>query len=105
MRLACSNSLLVRVRAGGAGRPGGVSPIVSKAPSVHPPAAAAPPAAGGRAREGSILGYAFSTRDVAGSVGYSGRPLDIVAAVTPDGIIAGARIVAHEAPILVAASP
>ncbi|HEY4775715.1 MAG TPA: hypothetical protein VIH40_12960, partial [Xanthobacteraceae bacterium] len=68
-------------------------------------AAGDPPAAVVRSREGSILGYAFSTRDVAGSVGYSGRPLDIVAAVTPDGIIAGARIVAHEEPILVIGIP
>ena len=64
-----------------------------------------PPAAIVRARDGRILGYAFSTRDVAGSIGYSGRPLDITAAVTPEGIIAGARIVAHEEPILVIGIP
>ncbi|HET7802717.1 MAG TPA: 4Fe-4S binding protein [Pseudolabrys sp.] len=64
-----------------------------------------PPAAVVRARDGRILGYAFSTRDVAGSIGYSGRPLDITAAVTPDGVIAGARIVAHEEPILVIGIP
>ena len=64
-----------------------------------------PPAAIIRAHDGRILGYAFSTRDVAGSIGYSGRPLDITAAVTPEGIIAGARIVAHEEPILVIGIP
>lgn len=64
-----------------------------------------PPAAIVRANDGRILGYAFSTRDVSGSVGYSGRPLDIVAAVTPEGIITGARIVAHEEPILVIGIP
>src|SRR5262245_9902889 len=64
-----------------------------------------PPAAIVRSRDGRILGYAFSTRDVAGSIGYSGRPLDITAAVTPEGIIAGARIVAHEEPILVIGIP
>lgn len=64
-----------------------------------------PPAAIVRSRDGHILGYAFSTRDVAGSVGYSGRPLDIAAVVTPDGIIAGAKIVAHEEPILVIGIP
>jgi transcriptional regulator of nitric oxide reductase len=65
----------------------------------------APPAAPIRAGDGRLLGYAFSTRDVSGSVGYSGRPLDIVVAITPDGIIAGARIVAHEEPILVIGIP
>jgi transcriptional regulator of nitric oxide reductase len=64
-----------------------------------------PPAAVVRARDGRVLGYAFSTREVAGSVGYSGRPLDILAAVTPEGIVAGARIVAHEEPILVIGIP
>jgi transcriptional regulator of nitric oxide reductase len=64
-----------------------------------------PPASTLRAADGRIVGYAFSTRDVAGSVGYSGRPLDIVAAVTPNGIVAGARIVAHEEPILVIGIP
>jgi transcriptional regulator of nitric oxide reductase len=51
------------------------------------------------------VGFAFSTRDVIGSVGYAGRPLDIVAAVSPDGIVAGALIVAHEEPILVIGIP
>lgn len=69
------------------------------------PAQGQPPAAIVRAADGRILGYAFSTHDVSGSVGYSGRPLDIVAAVTPEGIIAGARIVAHEEPILVLGIP
>jgi transcriptional regulator of nitric oxide reductase len=64
-----------------------------------------PPASVVRATDGHILGYAFSTYDVSGSVGYAGRPLDIVAAVTPEGIIAGAQIVAHEEPILVIGIP
>lgn len=64
-----------------------------------------PPAAAVRGPDGKLLGYAFSTYDVSGSVGYAGRPLDIVAAVTPDGIVAGAQIVAHEEPILVIGIP
>ncbi len=64
-----------------------------------------PPAAAVRSQNGNLLGYAFSTRDVSGSVGYSGRPLDIITVVTPDGVIAGARIVAHEEPILVIGIP
>ncbi|MDN4984053.1 NosR/NirI family protein [Bradyrhizobium arachidis] len=64
-----------------------------------------PPAASVRAKDGRVLGYAFSSLDVSGSVGYAGRPLDIVAAVTPEGIIVGAEIVAHEEPILVIGIP
>lgn len=65
----------------------------------------APPAAIVRSKDGRVLGYAFSSLDVSGSVGYAGRPLDIVAAVTSEGIIAGAEIVAHEEPILVIGIP
>lgn len=64
-----------------------------------------PPAATVRAKDGRVLGYAFSSLDVSGSVGYAGRPLDIVAAVTSQGIVAGAEIVAHEEPILVIGIP
>jgi transcriptional regulator of nitric oxide reductase len=58
-----------------------------------------------RSGGGQVLGYAFSTREVSGSVGYSGRPLDILAAVSPEGIMAGAIILAHEEPILVIGIP
>ncbi len=64
-----------------------------------------PPAAAVRGADGKLLGYAFSTYEVSGSVGYAGRPLDIVAAITTEGIIAGAQIVAHEEPILVIGIP
>jgi transcriptional regulator of nitric oxide reductase len=64
-----------------------------------------PPSAMVEGADGQVLGYAFSTRDVSGSVGYSGRPIDIVAAVMQDGTIAGALIVAHEEPILVIGIP
>jgi transcriptional regulator of nitric oxide reductase len=64
-----------------------------------------PPAAAVRSADGKLLGYAFSTHEVSGSVGYAGRPLDIVAAVTTEGIIAGAQIVTHEEPILVIGIP
>jgi transcriptional regulator of nitric oxide reductase len=64
-----------------------------------------PPAAVVRSADGRVLGYAFSSHDVSGSVGYAGRPLDIVAAVTTEGVIAGAEIVAHEEPILVIGIP
>jgi transcriptional regulator of nitric oxide reductase len=64
-----------------------------------------PPAAAVRGADGKLLGYAFSTYEVSGSVGYAGRPLDIVAGITTEGIIAGAQIVAHEEPILVIGIP
>ncbi len=76
-----------------------------KAPVTIESTQGAPPAAIVRASGGQVVAYAFSTRDVSGSVGYSGRPLDIVAAVTPQGVVIGARIVAQEEPILVIGIP
>ncbi len=52
-------------------------------------------------RQGSaVLGYVGSTWELAGSVGYSGRPLDVLVAVTPTANIAGALLVAHNEPVL-----
>ena len=48
-----------------------------------------------------LIGYAFSTRAVTQSVGYSGRPLDILVGLGIDGTIKGTRLVAQEEPILV----
>ena len=62
--------------------------------SGSPPAARV--TAGGR-----VIGYAFSTRAVSGSVGFSGKPLDIHIGLTLAGRIAGTRLAAHKEPILV----
>ena len=50
---------------------------------------------------GVLVGYAFSTRAVIDSVGYSGKPLDIEVGLLLDGRISGARLVAHQEPILI----
>jgi len=60
----------------------------------------APPAAKVTSN-GRVVGYAFSTRAVSGSVGYSGGPLDIHIGLTTEGRISGARLVTHTEPILV----
>ncbi len=46
------------------------------------------------------VGVIGSTWEIAGSVGYSGRPLDVLVAVTPDAKIAGARLMVHNEPVL-----
>ena len=52
-------------------------------------------------KDGKIVGYAFSTFAVSGTLGYGGRPLDIHAGMDPEGRIVAARLAAHEEPILV----
>ncbi len=49
---------------------------------------------------GRVVGEIGSTWEIAGSVGYSGRPLDVLVAVTPQARIAGARLVRHNEPVL-----
>jgi NosR/NirI family nitrite reductase transcriptional regulator len=46
------------------------------------------------------IGYIASTREIAGSLGYSGKPIDILVAVSPGGLIAGAELISHNEPIL-----
>lgn len=60
----------------------------------------APPAHEVR-RDGALVGYAFSTGSVTGSVGFSGKPIDIHVGLGLDGRIAGAHLAAHEEPIFV----
>ncbi|RMF37217.1 MAG: 4Fe-4S binding protein [Alphaproteobacteria bacterium] len=50
--------------------------------------------------DGSLVGHVASTWEVTRSLGYSGKPLDVLVAVTPDGRIAGARLIRHNEPIL-----
>jgi NosR/NirI family nitrite reductase transcriptional regulator len=46
------------------------------------------------------LGFVASTWEVTRSVGYSGRPLDVLVAIDMQGRIAGARLMRHAEPIL-----
>ena len=59
-----------------------------------------PPAAEVR-RDGRLLGYLVSSQAAIGSVGYSGKPVDVWLAVDLEARVAGARLVAHQEPILV----
>ncbi len=50
--------------------------------------------------DGTLAGHVASTWEIARSVGYSGKPLDVLVAVTPEAAIAGAALVRHSEPIL-----
>ncbi len=51
-------------------------------------------------RDGAVIGHIGSTWEIAGSVGYSGRPLDVLVAIAPDARITGARLMQHNEPVL-----
>jgi NosR/NirI family nitrite reductase transcriptional regulator len=47
-----------------------------------------------------VIGHIASTWEIAGSLGYSGLPIDILVAVSLDARIAGAELMRHNEPIL-----
>jgi transcriptional regulator of nitric oxide reductase/ferredoxin len=59
------------------------------------------PAAMPAYRETELIGYVFHTREVVQSVGYSGKPLDVLVGLGLDGRITGAEILEQNEPILV----
>jgi len=52
-------------------------------------------------RNDELAGYLFSTLATVGTVGYSGKPIDIVAGIDLDAVITGAFLLKHNEPILV----
>ena len=51
-------------------------------------------------KAGQLIGYLASTWQVARTVGYSGKPIDIIVAVRVDGALAGARLIRQSEPVL-----
>lgn len=52
-----------------------------------------------------IIGHAFLTSDFVGTTGYSGKPIHVVAAMSPDALITGAKLVEHSEPIVLIGIP
>ncbi len=59
-----------------------------------------PPAAEVR-HDGRLLGYLASSQAAIGSVGYSGKPVDVWLAIDLEARVVGAKLIAHQEPILV----
>ena len=55
--------------------------------------------------DGAPAGYLLSTETVIGSVGFSGKPLDVLVGLRNDGVIAGAVLRRHDEPILIIGIP
>lgn len=51
------------------------------------------------------VGWAFLTSDFVGTTGYSGKPIHVVAAVSPEAILTGAKLVEHSEPIVLIGIP
>jgi transcriptional regulator of nitric oxide reductase len=59
-----------------------------------------PPAAGVR-KDGVDVGYLLSTLSVVGSMGYSGKPLDVLVGIDRRAVVTGAVLIQQTEPILV----
>lgn len=51
------------------------------------------------------LGHAYLTSDFVNTTGYSGRPIDVVVGLAPDGTVTGARLMEHHEPIVLIGIP
>ncbi|MBY0430224.1 MAG: FMN-binding protein, partial [Rhodospirillales bacterium] len=52
-------------------------------------------------KDGKVVGYVFVTSDI----GYSGKPIRVLAGMDTDGLITGAKVVEHHEPILLVGIP
>ncbi|WP_104018184.1 NosR/NirI family protein [Roseovarius nitratireducens] len=56
-------------------------------------------------RNGETVAWAFLTSDFAGTTGYSGKPIHVVAAIDDDAVVTGAALVEHSEPIVLIGIP
>ena len=56
-------------------------------------------------KDGDTVGWAFLTSDFVGTTGYSGKPIHVVAAISPDAVLTGVRLVEHSEPIVLVGIP
>ena len=56
-------------------------------------------------KDSEIIGYAFETNDIAKIPAYSGEPVNMLVAITPEGVYLGAKVLEHHEPIILAGIP
>ena len=56
-------------------------------------------------RGGELAGYVFLNSDFVGAIGYSGKPIHVLLALDPEGVLVGARLVEHHEPIVLIGIP
>jgi polyferredoxin/Na+-translocating ferredoxin:NAD+ oxidoreductase RnfG subunit len=74
--------------------------IFNDADTLGPRETAIP--ARGVLHDNNLIGYVALSSEIIAIPGYSGKPLAVLIGVNPEGVIAGAHIIYHEEPILVA---
>jgi len=52
-----------------------------------------------------LLGYVYLNSDVTGATGYSGKPINLLVGIDPNGVITGIKLVDHKEPIVLIGIP
>jgi NosR/NirI family nitrous oxide reductase transcriptional regulator len=52
-----------------------------------------------------LLGFVYLNSDFANSVGYSGKPIQLLVGIEPNGVVAGIKLVEHKEPIVLVGIP
>jgi len=52
-----------------------------------------------------LLGHLYLNSDFTNSTGYSGKPIDVLVAIDPAGVVKGLKLVAHKEPIVLIGIP
>src|SRR5690606_29605424 len=52
-----------------------------------------------------VVGHAYVTTDVVGTIGYSGKPMDVLVALDTEGTIVSGRLMEHHEPIVLIGIP
>ncbi|QRM27674.1 NosR/NirI family protein [Microvirga sp. VF16] len=52
-----------------------------------------------------LLGYVYLNTDFTGSTGYSGKPINLLVGINPNGVITGIKLVDHKEPIVLVGIP
>ena len=56
-------------------------------------------------KDGKQIGWVFLTSDFVSTTGYSGKPIHIVAGISPKAVLTGAKLVKHSEPIVLVGIP
>lgn len=56
-------------------------------------------------KAGETVAWLFLTSDFVGTTGYSGKPIHVVAAISPDAVLTGVELVKHSEPIVLIGIP
>jgi len=56
-------------------------------------------------KNGETVAWVFLTSDFVGTTGYSGKPIHVVAAISPDAVLTGVELVKHSEPIVLIGIP